>query len=68
MTAYDYLQLHSEFGQIYRRTNKLSSSILFNLHHQVQLIGSHGHTVFHMPQNGFTAQLGSGADIAAVLV
>lgn len=30
-----------------------------------QLISSHGHTVFHQPQNGFTFQLGSGAEIAA---
>lgn len=29
------------------------------------VIGSHGHTVFHQPENGFTFQLGSGAVIAA---
>lgn len=31
-----------------------------------EVIGSHGHTVFHQPGNGFTFQLGSGAVIAAL--
>jgi anhydro-N-acetylmuramic acid kinase len=35
--------------------------------HQIKpiLIGSHGHTVFHEPQNNFNFQLGSGVDIFA---
>jgi anhydro-N-acetylmuramic acid kinase len=36
-----------------------------NLQYQVQLIVSHGHTTFHMPEKGFTSQLGNGAAIAA---
>jgi anhydro-N-acetylmuramic acid kinase len=32
----------------------------------LDLIGSHGHTIFHLPGEGLTTQLGSGAQIAAL--
>ncbi len=34
--------------------------------HKIDVIGSHGHTVFHQPQNHFTCQIGNGAVIAAI--
>lgn len=65
LSAYDYLQLHSEYGKFIGE--QIHSFIeVNNLYHQVQIISSHGHTVFHAPQNGFTAQFGDGAHIAAV--
>lgn len=65
MSAYDYLLLHSEYGKYTgERVNAFIEE--YRLHHQVQLIASHGHTVFHAPKLGMTSQLGDGATIAAV--
>ncbi len=65
LSAYDYLILHSAYGKyIGKSVNQFIEQ--YNLHHQVQLIASHGHTVFHAPQMGMTSQLGEGAAIASV--
>ncbi|MGI8951609.1 MAG: anhydro-N-acetylmuramic acid kinase [Chitinophagaceae bacterium] len=65
LNAYDYLLLHSAYGKYC--AEKIHRFIEENnLHHQIQLIASHGHTVFHAPQFGMTAQLGDGATIAAI--
>lgn len=64
LLAYDYLLLHARYGKyIGEQVNEFIEE--FNLHHQVQLISSHGHTAFHVPQLGMTSQLGDGAAIAA---
>ncbi len=64
LSAYDYLLLHTDFGKyLGEQVNRFVDA--HNLHHQVQLISSHGHTTFHAPQLGMTAQLGDGAAIAA---
>lgn len=61
-SAYEYAQADFEFGYYmgdqvrgFLDTHKLKAD----------LIASHGHTVFHQPQLGFTSQIGQGACIAA---
>ncbi len=62
--AKPYLQLHADYGH-YLGTSVLEFIEQNGLEHRVQLVVSHGHTVFHEPASGFTAQLGDGAAIAA---
>jgi anhydro-N-acetylmuramic acid kinase len=65
LTAKDYLLLHTEYGHY---LGECVNDFLEekNLAYKVQLISSHGHTAFHMPEHLMTAQLGDGAAIAAV--
>lgn len=65
LNALDYLLLHTEYGHyIGKQVNKFIEEK--NLHYQVALIASHGHTTFHIPVKKMTAQLGDGAAIAAI--
>ena len=64
LPAYEYLLLHSEYGHYLGKM--INNFIITNkIDHQVALIGSHGHTTFHVPHLGMTHQLGDGAAIAA---
>lgn len=65
LSAFDYFQLHADYGKYLGRLVKKFME-LHELDYKVQLIAVHGHTVFHEPQKGFTHQLGSGSDIAAI--
>lgn len=64
LSALDYQLLHADYGHFIG--NAVNAFIEANqLLHQVNLIASHGHTTFHLPQQKMTAQLGDGAAIAA---
>lgn len=58
-----YAQTHTELGRYFGTLTRK-----FIDQHQVKpnLIASHGHTIFHQPQKGFTAQVGEGSQIAAI--
>lgn len=63
LTGEDLMQLHSDYG---RFLGKAASDFIkkHGINPQIP-IASHGHTVFHQPQNGFTFQLGCGAALAS---
>jgi anhydro-N-acetylmuramic acid kinase len=64
LSALDYQLLHTSYGHyIGERVNEFMEKN--NLQYQVALIGSHGHTTFHVPEKKMTAQLGDGAAIAS---
>jgi anhydro-N-acetylmuramic acid kinase len=56
-------QLHADFGRL---SGRAVHDFIDDFKLQdITLIGSHGHTVFHYPQNHFTTQIGDGAALAA---
>jgi len=62
MSALDYARLHSDYGlYLGRRVKEFIDSNGLS----PDYIASHGHTIFHQPAVRFTAQIGSGAGIAA---
>ena len=65
LSAYNYMLLHIDYGKLLAEfVNKFIAEN--ELQHQVQLIASHGHTIFHAPELNMTSQLGDGATIAAL--
>ena len=64
LSAEQYAALNAAYGKYLGQSVKA-----FMVKHGIKsadLISSHGHTVFHQPQHGFSTQLGAGAVIAAV--
>lgn len=61
-TAEQYFKLHSLYGEYLAEQVKL---FLEKHRTKPDYIASHGHTVFHRPQLGFSTQIGCGATLAA---
>lgn len=57
------IQLHTEYGRFLGNETK---RFIAENNFEPDLVASHGHTIFHQPEKGFTFQAGSGFEIAAV--
>lgn len=63
VSGVELIQLHTEYGRFLGNETK---RFLTENNFEPDLIASHGHTIFHQPEKGFTFQAGSGFEIAAV--
>ena len=62
--AYDFIKLHKEYGKfIGLKINNFLNDCDETRH--IKLVSSHGHTIFHKPDEHITFQIGDGATIAA---
>lgn len=61
LSSEELLELHSEYG--FYLGEKVREFIDSNRLEHIDLIASHGHTVFHQPQKKFTLQIGDGRAI-----
>lgn len=64
LSSQDLLALHSEYG--FYLGKKVQHFIRKNKLENLDLIASHGHTIFHQPERKFTFQLGDGRAIKSV--
>jgi anhydro-N-acetylmuramic acid kinase len=62
LSGLDLMLLDSEYGKFIGKSVK---TFLTKHKLKVELVASHGHTVFHQPTLGITVQIGNGANIAA---
>lgn len=60
-SAQDYVKTHVDYGHY---LGKLVKKFIHENELEVDFIASHGHTVFHQPEYGFTSQIGDGSAIA----
>ena len=58
----ELIKLHFEYGAF---LGKAAFNFINESKETIDFISSHGHTIFHQTENGFTFQLGHGAAIAA---
>ena len=62
LTAVQLMQAHAHWGNVFGER----ASVFLKKYPEIRVdfVSSHGHTVFHQPNNGFTFQMGLGANIA----
>ncbi len=63
LSGVELIQLHTEYGRFLGYETK---RFFTENNFEPDLIASHGHTIFHQPEKGFTFQAGSVFEIAAV--
>ncbi len=62
LSAYRFIELHREYG---KWTGEQVNRFLKSQNAKVDIIASHGHTIFHEPEKKINFQIGDGAIIAA---
>ncbi len=63
LKALQYVSVNASYGKL---IGEEINRFLKKTNKKPKAISSHGHTVFHKPDLGFTSQIGSGASIAAI--
>ncbi len=61
-SALEFVKTDADYGHY---LGKVTTEFIRRNNLRVDFISSHGHTIFHQPENGFTTQIGDGAAIAA---
>lgn len=64
ISAFEFANLHQTLGQYFG--NAIKAFINKYQINKVDIVSSHGQTIFHQPNKSFTTQIGSGATIAAI--
>ena len=62
LSALDFAILNNEYGKF---TGKQIAEFCTDLPEMPMLVSSHGHTIYHQPEQKLTVQIGNGAHIAA---
>lgn len=61
LETFEFLKLHKDYG-IY--IGELINKFRIGIGEKIDFIASHGHTIFHQPEEGITFQIGDGACIS----
>ena len=62
MSGRELTKLDADYGKY---LGNISNKVLESAGKKAELISSHGHTVFHDPDKGYTLQIGNGSNIAS---